>query len=140
MRCFFFRYENCPVMKMLGRRFSIQTRTFASAILNSSVRLAKRPVGLPTREDWQFVSEPLQPIPENGISVKVTTISLDPAMRGWMNDAKSYIRPVGIGEIMRASGIGKIVESRNPSFKVGDVVAGGRQNSQKPKTHAYDSN
>jgi NADPH-dependent curcumin reductase CurA len=52
-------------------------------------------------------------------------LSLDPAMRGWMNDAKSYIPPVGINEVMRAGGIGKIIASRSPAFAVGDLVAGG---------------
>ncbi|MEZ0308347.1 MAG: NADP-dependent oxidoreductase, partial [Ramlibacter sp.] len=50
-------------------------------------------------------------------------LSLDPAMRGWMNDAKSYIAPVGIGEVMRAGGIGKVVASQNPKFAVGDLVS-----------------
>jgi hypothetical protein len=52
-------------------------------------------------------------------------LSLDPAMRGWMNDAKSYIPPVGIGEVMRAGGIGKVIASGHPQFAVGDLVSGG---------------
>jgi NADPH-dependent curcumin reductase CurA len=51
-------------------------------------------------------------------------LSLDPAMRGWMNDAKSYIAPVGLGEVMRAGGIGKVMASRNPRFAMGDLVSG----------------
>lgn len=61
---------------------------------------------------------------EGDVMVKVTSLSLDPAMRGWMNDAKSYIRPVGIGEVMRAGGVGEVIESKNPKFKVGDAVIG----------------
>src|SRR4029453_18456906 len=56
--------------------------------------------------------------------VKVLQISLDPAMRGWMNEGKSYIRPVAIGEVMRAGGAGKVVASRHKDYKEGDLVAG----------------
>jgi NADPH-dependent curcumin reductase CurA len=62
---------------------------------------------------------------EGGLVVKVLALSLDPAMRGWMNEGKSYIPPVGIGEVMRAGGIGVVVASRNPAFAVGDHVTGG---------------
>jgi NADPH-dependent curcumin reductase CurA len=51
-------------------------------------------------------------------------ISLDPAMRGWMNDARSYVPPVGIGEVMRAGGVGRVVASRHPDFAVGNNVSG----------------
>ena len=54
--------------------------------------------------------------------VKVLQLSLDPAMRGWMNEGKSYIPPVGIGEVMRAGGVGVVVSSKNPAFKAGDFV------------------
>jgi NADPH-dependent curcumin reductase CurA len=57
--------------------------------------------------------------------VKVLALSLDPAMRGWMNEGKSYIPPVGIGEVMRAGGVGRVVASKNPTFAVGDTVTGG---------------
>src|SRR6185295_20080007 len=73
---------------------------------------------------WSFTTEPM-PVPADGeVVVKVLYLSLDPAMRGWMNDAKSYIPPVGIGEVMRAGGVGRVVASRNPRFNVGDVVTG----------------
>jgi NADPH-dependent curcumin reductase CurA len=55
----------------------------------------------------------------------VLQLSLDPAMRGWMNEGRSYIPPVGIGEVMRAIGIGKVAASKHPAFKEGDLVAGG---------------
>jgi hypothetical protein len=62
---------------------------------------------------------------EGGVLVKTLALSLDPAMRGWMNEGKSYIAPVGIGEVMRAGGIGTVVASRNPKFAVGDTVSAG---------------
>jgi len=92
---------------------------------NHQVRLAARPVGLPKRSDWQFTQEAV-PEPKDGeLVVQVQYISLDPAMRGWMNDAKSYIRPVGIGEVMRAGAAGKVVKSRHEKFREGDIVTGG---------------
>ncbi len=92
---------------------------------NRQVRLAQRPTGLPTRDNWSFTSEAVAEPGDGGIVVKTLALSLDPAMRGWMNDAKSYIPPVGIGEVMRAGGIGKVVASANPQFSVGDLVSGG---------------
>jgi NADPH-dependent curcumin reductase CurA len=91
---------------------------------NHAFKLAARPVGLPKRSDWTYESNPVAEPADGQILVKVTHISLDPAMRGWMNDAKSYIPPVGIGEVMRAGGGGEVIASRNPQFKVGDQVVG----------------
>jgi NADPH-dependent curcumin reductase CurA len=92
-------------------------------LANHQVRLARRPVGLPTRDDWSFTTEPVAEPGEGDVLVKTLSLSLDPAMRGWMNDAKSYIPPVGIGEVMRAGGIGRVIASRNPRFAQGDIVS-----------------
>ncbi|MDH5539923.1 MAG: NADP-dependent oxidoreductase [Rhizobacter sp.] len=99
--------------------------TDLATLTNQQVRLAARPVGLPTRADWRFTKEPLQQPDEGGILVKTLCLSLDPAMRGWMNEGKSYIPPVGIGEVMRAGGIGVVIASKNPAFAVGDHVSAG---------------
>jgi NADPH-dependent curcumin reductase CurA len=96
-----------------------------TALTNHQVRLAARPVGMPTRADWRFTSEPVADPGEGGIVIKTLSLSLDPAMRGWMNEGKSYIPPVGIGEVMRAGGIGQVVASGNPGFAVGDMVNAG---------------
>src|SRR6202158_1278724 len=93
-------------------------------LVNHQVRLDKRPVGLPKRSDFIYKMEPLREPCEGEFVVKVLYISLDPAMRGWMNEGKSYIRPVAIGEVMRAGGAGKVVASKHPDFRVGDEVAG----------------
>jgi NADPH-dependent curcumin reductase CurA len=90
---------------------------------NQQLRLAARPVGLPTRADWRFTTEPVQEPAAGGVLVKTLFLSLDPAMRGWMNEGKSYIPPVGIGEIMRAGGVGVVAASKNPAFAVGDHVS-----------------
>jgi NADPH-dependent curcumin reductase CurA len=88
-------------------------------------KLAQRPLGMVKREDFEFVKAAPVPEPADGeVLVKVLYLSLDPAMRGWMNDGKSYIPPVGIGEVMRAGGVGKVVASKDPKFAAGDHVVG----------------
>jgi len=94
-----------------------------SSLVNQQIRLAARPVGLPTADNWQFTTEPVAEPEAGGVLVKTQALSLDPAMRGWMNEGKSYIPPVGIGEVMRAGGIGTVVASKNPAFAVGDTVS-----------------
>ena len=96
-----------------------------SSLVNHQVRLASRPVGLPNADNWQFSSEPVAEPGAGGVLVKTLALSLDPAMRGWMNEGKSYIPPVGIGEVMRAGGVGVVIASQHPDFAVGDHVAGG---------------
>lgn len=95
-----------------------------TTLTNQQFRLAARPVGTPKDSDWQHTSEPLRELADGEILVKVIYLSLDPAMRGWMNEGKSYIRPVGIGEVMRAGGIGRVVASKSPKFAEGDYVSG----------------
>ncbi len=92
--------------------------------VNRQFRLAARPVGLPKRTDWNLTEEPA-PVPGDGqFLVEVLYISLDPAMRGWMNEGRSYIAPVGLGEVMRAAAVGRVVASKHPDFAVGDHVNG----------------
>lgn len=87
-------------------------------------QLAKRPVGTPDRDVWNYTESELPALEDNQVLVKVEYISLDPAMRGWMNEGKSYIPPVGIGEVMRASGVGKVLQSTDENFSEGDFVYG----------------
>ncbi|MEQ1515823.1 MAG: NADP-dependent oxidoreductase [Usitatibacteraceae bacterium] len=96
----------------------------AAPIENHLYRLAKRPVGEPTRADFTFDTETVPEPADGQLLVKVLYLSLDPAMRGWMNDAKSYIPPVGLGEVMRAGGIGTVLSSKHPKFHAGDTVSG----------------
>ncbi len=90
---------------------------------NHQFRLAARPVGLPRTSDWSRTDEPIGELAEGEILIKVLYLSLDPAMRGWMNEGKSYIPPVGLGEVMRAGGVGRVIASRSALFAVGDVVS-----------------
>jgi NADPH-dependent curcumin reductase CurA len=94
-----------------------------ATLTNHQIRLASRPVGLPTRDNWSFTEEPVQEPEAGGVLIKTLSLSLDPAMRGWMNEGKSYIPPVGIGEVMRAGGVGVVIASKNPAFAVGDHVS-----------------
>ena len=97
--------------------------THLATLTNHQIRLASRPVGLPTRANWQSTTEAVTPPPEGGVLLNTLVLSLDPAMRGWMNEGKSYIPPVGIGEVMRAGGVGEVLASNNPDFAVGDYVS-----------------
>jgi NADPH-dependent curcumin reductase len=91
---------------------------------NRMVKLARRPVGMAKREDFSIEDGPVPQPGPGEFRVKIEYISLDPAMRGWMNDAKSYVAPVGLGDVMRAYAAGTIEASNNPAFKPGDAVQG----------------
>jgi NADPH-dependent curcumin reductase len=92
--------------------------------INLQIRLAARPSGLPRATDWELTSEEM-PVPGPGqFTVAVSHLSIDPAMRGWMNAWASYIPPVEIGAVMRAGGIGQVTASEHPGFDVGDWVSG----------------
>jgi NADPH-dependent curcumin reductase CurA len=93
-------------------------------LINHQFRLAARPVGLPKRSDWSYTEEPVSDPGPGQVLVKNLYISLDPAMRGWMNEGRSYIEPVKIGEVMRAGAVGRVIASQNPSFKTGEHVFG----------------
>ena len=103
----------------------MSTLTALADLSNRQVRLASRPVGLPTRASWRFTNEPVAEPGPGGVLVKTLYLSLDPAMRGWMNEGKSYIAPVEIGAVMRAGGVGRVMASQNPAFAVGDPVSAG---------------
>jgi len=95
-----------------------------STIQNRQFKLTSRPVGMVKRGDFEFVTTPAaEPGPGEAL-VRVLYLSLDPAMRGWMNEGRSYIAPVGLGEVMRAGGIGRVVVSKDSSLAVGDTVVG----------------
>ena len=92
--------------------------------VNHQFRLAARPEGLPKESDWDRTEEPVGEPGEGEVLVKTLYLSLDPAMRGWMNEGRSYIPPVGIGEVMRALAAGEVVASNHSGFAPGDHVTG----------------
>lgn len=92
--------------------------------MNKQLIFKKRPIGTPDQSTWDLEKNTI-PVPEDGqFVIENHYISLDPAMRGWMNDSKSYIPPIQIGEVMRAGSVGQVMESKNPNFKKGDFVTG----------------
>jgi len=92
--------------------------------VNHQVRLAARPVGLPKPGDWSYAEEPVSQPGDGEVLVRILYVEMDPAMRGWMNDTRSYIPPVGIGEVMRALAAGEVIASNHPDLAVGDNVTG----------------
>jgi NADPH-dependent curcumin reductase len=93
-------------------------------LTNHQFRLAARPVGMPRRSDWALTEEPVGEPGDGELLVKVLYISLDPAMRGWMNEGRTYIAAVEIGAVMRALAVGRVIASKNSKYSVGDHVSG----------------
>ncbi len=91
---------------------------------NHQFKLATRPVGAVKRSDFNYTEEALREPAAGEVLIKVLHISLDPAMRGWMDDRPSYMPPVAINEVMRALAVGRVIASNNPGFAVGDHVSG----------------
>ena len=87
-------------------------------------RLAARPAGKIRKSDFELVEVPVPESCDGQFVVAVTHISLYPAMRGWMNAGRSYIPPVRVGEVMRALALGRVIDSRNDQFAVGELVHG----------------
>lgn len=88
------------------------------------VRLAQRPTGLPDSDTWSVTTDEVPDPGDGQFLVAVDHISLDPAMRGWLDDAPSYLPPVQIGAVMRAQATGRVTASRHPDFPVGASVTG----------------
>jgi NADPH-dependent curcumin reductase CurA len=91
---------------------------------NRQVTLAARPNGEPTLGDFALVEAAIPEPAEGEVLVRTLWLSLDPYMRGRMNDVRSYVAPVGLGEVMGAQAVGEVLESRSPRYVPGDVVMG----------------
>jgi NADPH-dependent curcumin reductase CurA len=95
-----------------------------AALSNRQWKLVARPDGPVKRSDFEWVTSPVgAPVPGQ-VLVRVLYASLDPAMRGWMTDRRSYIPPVALGDVMRAITVARVVESNDPAFSPGDHVWG----------------
>ena len=94
------------------------------SLTNRKFTLASRPVGMPKPSDFKLVEEPVKMPGDGEMVVRSLFISVDPYMRGRMNDVKSYAAPVAIGGTMVGGVVGQVVESKNPKFKPGDIVQG----------------
>src|SRR5687767_611676 len=84
--------------------------------------LKSRPQGMPTMDNFELKEAPLGELQDGWIRVENKWLSVDPYMRGRMNDVKSYVPPFQIGEPMQGGAVGKVVESRSPALAVGDTV------------------
>src|SRR5215467_1495697 len=94
------------------------------SLVNHKFVLASRPVGMPKSTDWNYIEEPIRELQEGEVLIKVLLVSLDPAMRGWMNEGRSYVPPIPLGEVMRALALGRVVASKNPNVGVGKHISG----------------
>ena len=92
--------------------------------VNHQFKLAARPAGTVKASDWSYTEAPVAQPGEGEVLIKVLYVSLDPAMRGWINEGESYMPPVGLGEVMRAIAVGRVVASNNPAFAVGEHASG----------------
>src|SRR3977135_2865014 len=91
---------------------------------NKEIRLANRPKGMPTLDNFQFV-ETSVPQPGDGeVLLRTLYISVDPYLRGRMREGRSYVAPFEIGDVITSSVVGEVVESRSPEFQPGDIVTG----------------
>lgn len=91
---------------------------------SQEVRLAQRPSGYPDADTWEITETQVDEPGPGEFVVQIELISLDPAMRGWLNDVRSYTPPVVIGEVMRAFAAGVVVASQHKDYAVGDAVSG----------------
>lgn len=92
--------------------------------MNGQWRLKSRPEGMVKESDFEYVEEPVRELGDNEFLIRNLYFAFEPAMRGWLNDVKSYVPPVQIGEVMRSSAVGQVIESNNPDFSAGDFVNG----------------
>ena len=91
---------------------------------NRRFLLRQRPAGRIGPDTFELDEQPVPEIGDGEALVRVDWISLDPTNRMWINDTPSYLPPVGIGEVMRAAGMGQVVASKNPNYTVGQTVQG----------------
>ncbi len=96
----------------------------SEASLNRRVILSSRPKGIPQAEHFSIDEVPVASLAEGQFLIKMLYWSVDPAMRGWANDAPNYLPPVALGSAMRAFAVGEIVDSRHSGYKQGELVSG----------------
>src|SRR5664279_5915459 len=92
--------------------------------INQQILLDNRPIGEAGASNFKLVSSPTPELRDGQVLVRHHFLSLDPYMRGRMNDAKSYAAPQPLGQVMQGGTAGEVVESRSPKFKAGDKVVG----------------
>jgi len=93
-------------------------------MINRQVFLVSRPAGIAQAENFAVHEAAAVPLAEGQILVRNEFLSVEPAMRGWIADRGNYSVPVPIGSVMRALAVGEVAESRNPDYRVGEIVTG----------------
>ena len=93
-----------------------------SKIISREIRLASRPAGIPTAANFSHGQTELEPLQDQQVLVRNLFMSVDPYMRGRMNDRKSYVPPFVLGKPLEGGAVGEVVESRAKEFKPGDVI------------------
>jgi NADPH-dependent curcumin reductase CurA len=96
----------------------------ARRLSNTQLRLAARPTDLPGPECWSVTVEPVEPAEPGEVVVEVAYVSVDPGLRGWISEGGSYVAAVPIGAVMRAFGVGRVIESASDEVGVGSIVTG----------------
>ena len=91
-------------------------------LLSREIRLASRPKGIPTAANFTLARTELKPLRDQEVLVRNLFMSVDPYMRGRMNDGKSYVPPFALGQPLDGGAVGEVIESRAPEFKPGDAV------------------
>ena len=89
---------------------------------NTRYLLTKRPEGMPEDDCWAIDEEAITTLENNEILIKADYLSIDPYMRGRMNDGMSYAAPVKLGEVMVGESVGRVIESKSNKYKLGDLV------------------
>jgi NADPH-dependent curcumin reductase CurA len=92
--------------------------------VNRQLVLRVRPTGVVTDDSFELVESPVAAPRDGQVLVRTLWLSFEPAQRGWLNDVKTYIPPVGIGEVMRSWGVGQVIASGHPDFVPGQFVHG----------------
>ncbi|WP_319409415.1 NADP-dependent oxidoreductase [uncultured Desulfosarcina sp.] len=93
-------------------------------MINRQVTLKSHPVGVPTPEDFGMTKEAVPELEEGQFLVRNLYFSLEAAIRAWLSGKKTYFEPIPIGGVIRGPSVGRVVESRNPNFKAGDIAWG----------------
>src|SRR5919204_2154406 len=93
-------------------------------MVNKQVVLASRPKGWVEESNFRIVEKEVPPVGDGQVLARVRWLSLDPYMRGRMDERKSYAPPQPLGEVMIGGTVAEVIESRNPRFRVGDTVVG----------------
>jgi NADPH-dependent curcumin reductase CurA len=93
-----------------------------SKISSREIRLASRPSGIPTMSNFTLAQTVMEPLRDRQVLVRNLYMSVDPYMRGRMNDRKSYVPPFEVGQPLEGGAVGEVIESRDGKFKPGDAV------------------